>query len=49
MLSTYVNALARHRFIVDELREPLPPQEWTRDKPKAAARPVFLVGRFRKT
>ena len=49
MLSTYLNSLARHGFALDELREPLPPQEWTRDKPKAAARPVFLVGRFRKT
>ena len=48
MLSTYVNALVQHGFALDELREPRPPEEWTRTNPEAATHPVFVVARFTK-
>ena len=39
-LSTYLNALRRHGFALDELAEPPPPPEWPVDPV-----PMFLVGR----
>jgi SAM-dependent methyltransferase len=43
MLSTYVNALHRHGLRLEQIIEPEPPSEWSRERPTAARFPVFLV------
>jgi SAM-dependent methyltransferase len=45
MLSTYVNTLRRHGFVLDSLAEPGPPAEWAARRADAAILPVFLVAR----
>jgi SAM-dependent methyltransferase len=44
-LSTYVNLLRAHGFVIDQLAEPEPPVEWSAERPDAARQPVFLVAR----
>lgn len=44
-LATYLNALARHSLLVEEVTEPLPPAEWTATTPDAEPVPVFLAVR----
>jgi len=48
MLSTYLNALLRHRLTVEEVAEPGMPAEWTHEHPDAGPVPVFLVVRARR-
>jgi ubiquinone/menaquinone biosynthesis C-methylase UbiE len=45
MLSTYVNALARHGLAITEMREPEPDAEWAVTRPSVARHPVYLVVR----
>jgi 2-polyprenyl-3-methyl-5-hydroxy-6-metoxy-1,4-benzoquinol methylase len=49
MLSTYVNTLMASGLVLDALREPPPEASWTSDRPAAAAQPVYLVARCRRT
>jgi len=42
-LSTYVNTLAVHGLMLVALVEPEPERSWTRERPDAAAQPVYLV------
>ena len=48
MLSTYLNTLARHGLIVEEMAEPEPPADWMAAAPAAGPVPVYLVVRCRK-
>ena len=45
MLSTYLNTLARHGLIVEEMAEPEPPADWMAAAPAAGPVPVYLVVR----
>lgn len=45
MLSTYLNTLARHGLVVEEVAEPLPEPEWTDVAPSTGPVPVYLVVR----
>jgi hypothetical protein len=47
-LSTYLNTLARHGLVVEELAEPEPPAEWMAAAPDGGPVPVYLVVRCRK-
>jgi ubiquinone/menaquinone biosynthesis C-methylase UbiE len=47
-LSTYLNALRRHGFVLDDVREPPPGAQLEARLPGAAAVPWFLVARCRK-
>jgi SAM-dependent methyltransferase len=48
MLSTYLNALARHHLRLEAADEPLPGEEWAARAPDRAAVPVYFVARCRK-
>jgi ubiquinone/menaquinone biosynthesis C-methylase UbiE len=48
MLSTYVNALARHGIPFETLVEPPPESSWTTERPSAASLPVYFVARCRR-
>jgi len=48
MLSTYLNTLARHGLVVDEIAEPQPDPEWLAVAPDGGPVPVYLVMRCRK-
>jgi SAM-dependent methyltransferase len=48
MLSTYLNALVRHRLALEETAEPPQPPEWASEAPGAAPVPVYLVARCRR-
>jgi SAM-dependent methyltransferase len=45
MLSTYVNALVRHGFTLDEVAEPAATAELARQQPVYAEVPIFLAAR----
>jgi SAM-dependent methyltransferase len=45
MLSTYVNALRRHGFVVDAMREPWAGDAWNARQPGRPPVPVYLVAR----
>jgi SAM-dependent methyltransferase len=45
MLSTYLNTLARHGLVVEEVVEPVPGPEWIRDAPSIGPVPVYLAVR----
>jgi len=49
MVSTYVNALARAGLVVTAMAEPRPETSWEADRPAAAAQPVYLAIRCRRT
>ena len=44
-LSSYVNTLAQHGFVIDALLEPRPDRSWDERRPDAAKQPTFLVAR----
>lgn len=48
MLSTYLNALIRHRLVLDEVVEPDFPAAWATASPEKDPVPVFLAARCRK-
>jgi SAM-dependent methyltransferase len=48
MLSTYLNALAWHGLLVEEVAEPLPDPEWLAVAPGSGPVPVYLVVRCRR-
>jgi ubiquinone/menaquinone biosynthesis C-methylase UbiE len=48
MLSTYLNALRRHKLRLDELSEPVPDPQWSRNRPGADRGPVYLAARYLK-
>jgi SAM-dependent methyltransferase len=48
MVSTYFNALAGNGLVVERVTEPPPDEDWARDRPGAAALPVYLVVTCRK-
>jgi SAM-dependent methyltransferase len=45
MLSTYLNTLARHSLVVEEVVEPMPEPEWINDAPSIGPVPVYLAVR----
>jgi hypothetical protein len=47
MLSTYINALARHALGIEQLIEPSFPAEWLAATPHADEVPTFLAARCR--
>ena len=47
-LSTYLNALVAHGFVLERLAEPEPGPAWLQSKPPGRARPVYLVARCRR-
>lgn len=49
MLSTYLNTLAKHHLLVEELAEPLPPADWFAEPPHTGAVPVYFVARCKRT
>jgi ubiquinone/menaquinone biosynthesis C-methylase UbiE len=48
MLSTYLNALVRHRLCLEQAVEPDPGEAWAARAPGRAAVPVYFVARCRK-
>ncbi|MDR2986410.1 MAG: class I SAM-dependent methyltransferase [Nocardiopsaceae bacterium] len=48
MLSSYLNSIARHGFVTEEVAEPSPGPEWARRLPGASAVPVYLVARCQR-
>jgi hypothetical protein len=48
MLSTYLNTLARHGLVVEEVAEPMPEPEWINNAPSMGPVPVYLVARCRR-
>ncbi len=48
MLSTYLNTLARHGLVVEEVAEPMPEPEWIDAAPNTGPVPVYLVVRCRR-
>lgn len=48
MLATYLNTLARHGLIIDEVAEPIPEPDWMDAAPASGPVPVYLVVRCRK-
>lgn len=48
MMSTYLNALAQHGLLVEEVAEPPPDPEWMAEPPVVGAVPIYLVIRCRK-
>jgi SAM-dependent methyltransferase len=47
-LSTYVNTLARHGLMLEEIAEPQPPPDWIAVAPSVGPVPVYLAARCRK-
>jgi SAM-dependent methyltransferase len=47
-LSTYLNSLVAHGFVLERVAEPAPDPAWLRSKPPGNARPVYLVARCRR-
>jgi SAM-dependent methyltransferase len=45
MLSTYLNTLARHNLVIEEVVEPMPEPEWLNDASRIGPVPVYLVVR----
>jgi SAM-dependent methyltransferase len=45
MLSTYVNTLRAHGFMIDRIEEPGPTAVWRERNPEAARMPLYLVAR----
>lgn len=45
MLSTYLNTLAHHGLVMEELAEPKPPLDWLNVAPSTGPVPVYLVMR----
>ncbi len=48
MLSTYLNTLARHDLVVEEIAEPPPEPEWIDAAPSSGPVPIYLVVRCRR-
>jgi SAM-dependent methyltransferase len=48
MVSTYLNTLARHSLVIEEVAEPMPEAEWIAEAPDIGPVPVYLVARCRK-
>ncbi|HJZ46733.1 MAG TPA: class I SAM-dependent methyltransferase [Roseiflexaceae bacterium] len=48
MLSTYLNTLARHGLVVEEVAEPMPELDWIDHAPSIGPVPVYLAVRCRK-
>jgi hypothetical protein len=48
MLSTYLNTLARHALIVEEVAEPQPTPDWIEAAPGKDPVPIYLVARCRR-
>ncbi len=47
MLSSYLNAFARHQLVMEQMAEPPPPSDWLSESPLGGPVPVYLVGRCR--
>jgi hypothetical protein len=45
MLSTYLNTLRMHGFMIDRVEEPGPTAVWRERHPEAARMPLYLVVR----
>lgn len=48
MLSTYLNTLAKHKLLVEEVAEPTPPADWLAEPPTAGPVPIYFVARCRR-
>jgi ubiquinone/menaquinone biosynthesis C-methylase UbiE len=48
MLSTYLNSLTRHGFVLEQVAEPRPGAEWQQRLPGAAPVPLYLVARYQR-
>jgi hypothetical protein len=48
MLSTYLNSLTGHGFVLEQVTEPRPGPGWEQRLPGAAPVPLFLVARCRR-
>jgi ubiquinone/menaquinone biosynthesis C-methylase UbiE len=48
MVSTYINTLVGAGLVVERIDEPRPDEDWARERPGAAALPVYLVVACRK-
>ena len=48
MLSTYLNALTGHGFVLDQVAEPRPGDAWQQRLPGAAPVPLYLVARYQR-
>ncbi len=46
MLSTYLNTFRRHDLWLDEVSEPVPDPQWSRNRPGADNGPVYLAARY---
>jgi SAM-dependent methyltransferase len=49
MLSAYLNAFRRHGLRLDQVSEPVPDPQWSRNRPGADDGPVYLVARYLKS
>ena len=47
-LSTYLNSLVVHGFVLERVAEPAPDPGWLKSKPPGTPRPVYLVARCRR-
>jgi hypothetical protein len=49
MLSSYLNAFARHQLVIEQVVEPPPPPDWLAEPPSVGAVPIYLVARCRRS
>ena len=45
MLSSYLNAFARHQLVMEQMAEPPPPPDWLSEPPPGGPVPIYLVAR----